>query len=243
VRVNADGVGVLLTHKGRAKRVTHRWASVSDGSSLLEVVRSELHRLPARAPVHLRLSNQLVRYALIPFNPEIAGEAAVQALARQAFRHVHGIAADQWAVSATEARPGTHRVAAAIDTTVRQGLIDAAHAAHVHVVAIEPLLMAGFNAAREHLLATGWFAVVEPGKVVLARTVDGDWRRLVTGRCDGHWRRTVQSMIQREAPWLDGPGEAFCQVAHFGWADEAEGMGVTMRVISAQANPLLQEAA
>lgn len=243
VRVNVDGVGVLLAHRGRDRRVSHRWTAVGEGGSLLEAVRGELHRLPPRTPVHFRLSNQLVRYALIPFNPEVAGQAAVEALARQAFRHVHGAAADPWAVSVTEATPGTHRVAAAIDAALRQGLLDAARAAHVHIAAFEPLLMTAFNAARTHLLATGWFAVVEPGKVVLARTLDGDWSRLVSGRCDGHWRRTVQSMIQREAPWVDGAGETFCQVAHFGWADEAEGMGVTMRVISAQADPLLREAA
>lgn len=243
VRVNVDGVGVLLAHRGRDRRVSHRWAAVGENGSLLESVRGELHRLPPRTPVHFRLSNQLVRFALIPFSPEVAGQAAIQALARQAFRHLHGAVADQWTVTVTEATPGTHRVAAAIDTALLQGLLDAAGAAHVHVAALEPLLMVGFNAARTHLLATGWFAVVEPGKVVLARTVDGDWRRVVASHCDGHWRRTVQSLIQREAPWAEGPGETFCQVAHFGWADEVDGMSVTMRVISSQADPVLQEAA
>ena len=243
VRINADGVGVLLSHRGRHGRVTHRWSGVADERPLLEVVRDELRRLPPRTPVHLRVSNHLVRYALVPFNAAVVGAAATQAVARQVFRHVHGAVADGWAVSVTDAAPGAPRVAAAIDGTLQQGLIDAARAAHVHVAAIEPLLMTGFNAGREHLLATGWFAVVEPGKVVLARTIDGAWHRIAAARCDGHWRRTVQGLIRRELPWIEGDGELFCQVARFGWADEAEGMGLTMQVISAAGDAELREAA
>jgi hypothetical protein len=243
VRVNADGVGVRLAHRGRHGRLTHRWSGVSDGHPLLDVVRDELRRLPPRTPVHFRLSNHLVRYALVPFNAAVVGVAATQAVARQVFRHVHGAVADGWDVSVTEGAPGTVRVAAAIDGTLRQGLLDAARAAHVHVAAVEPLLMIGFNAAREHLLATGWFAVVEPGKVVVARTVDGQWRRIAAARCDGHWRDTIQGLIRRELPWVDGEGERFCQAALFGWADEADGMDFTMHVISAAGEAELREAA
>ena len=243
VRVNADGVGVLLSHRGRHGRVTHRWSGVADGRPLLDVVRDELRRLPPRTPVHLRVSNHLVRYALVPFNAAVVGEAATQAVARQVFRHVHGAVADGWAVSVTEAAPGATRVAAAIDGTLQQGLLDAARAAHVHVAAIEPLLMTGFNAGREHLLSTGWFAVVEPGKVVVARTIDGVWGRIAAARCDGHWRRTVHGLVRRELPWIEGHGEGFCQVALFGWADEANGMGLTMQVISAVGEDELREAA
>jgi hypothetical protein len=243
IRVNADGVGVRLAHRGRHGHETHRWSAVADGRPLLDVVRDELRRLPPRTPVHFRVSNHLVRYALVPFNAAVVGAAATEAVARQVFRHVHGASADGWSVSVTEGGPGAARMAAAIDGTLRQGLLDAARDAHVHVAAIEPLLMTGFNAAREHLLATGWFAVVEPGKVVLARTVDGRWHRITTARCDGHWRHTVQGMIRRELPWAEGEGERFCQVALFGWADEAEGMDCAMHVISAAGDAELREAA
>ena len=247
VRLDAGGVGVRLAHRGRHGRVSHRYSAVADGQSLADVVQDELRRLPSRTPVHIRVSNHLVRYALLPFNEAIVGEAAVQAVARQAFRHVHGAAADGWAVTVTDGAPGMHRIAAAIDATLKQGLVDAARAAHVHMASIDPLLMSGFNAAREHLLATGWFAVVEPGKVVLVRTVDADWRRVVGARCDGHWRRTIQRLVQRELPWVEGSGETFCQVALYGWPDEAEGMDATMHVISAAGrdagDPALREAA
>lgn len=243
VRVSADGVGVSLMHRGRHGTVTHRWTGVAADRPLLEVVREELRRLPPRTPVHLRVSNHLVRYALVPFNAAVVGAAATDAVARQVFRHVHGPVADSWAMSVTEGGPGVTRVAAAMDDSLRQGLLDAARGAHVHVAAIEPLLMTGFNAGREHLLATGWFAVVEPGKVVVVRTVNGNWSRIATARCDGHWRRTVQGLIRRECPWVEGDGERFCQVALFGWPDEAEGMGWTMHVISAAGDADLREAA
>jgi hypothetical protein len=243
IRVNADGVGVRLAHRGRHGRVTHRWSGVADGRPLLDVVGDELRRLPPRTPVHFRLSNHLVRYALVPFNAAVVGVAATQAVARQVFRHVHGAVADGWDITVTEGAPGAVRVAAALDGTLRHGLLDAAQAAHVHVAAIEPLLMTGFNAAREHLLATGWFAVVEPGKIVLARTVNGQWHRIAAARCDGHWRHTIQGLIQRELPWVEGEGERFCQVALFGWADEAEGMDHAMHVISAAGDADLREAA
>lgn len=242
VRVNADGVGVRLAHRGRSGRVSHRWAAVAADRPLLDVLRDELQRLPARTPVHFRVSSHLVRYALVPFNAAVAGAAATEAVARQVFRHVHGSVADGWAISVSDGAPGVARVAAAMDDALKQGLLDAARRAHVHVAAVEPLLMTGFNAAREHLLATGWFAVVEPGKAVVARTVDGRWTRIASARCDGHWRQTVQGLIRRELPWVEGEGEAFCQVALFGWADEAEGMGWTMHVIRTAGDELREAA-
>ena len=243
VRVNADGVGVRLAHRGRGARVTHRWSGVAQDRPLLDVVREELQRLPARTPVHLRVSSHLARYALVPFSAAVVGSAASHAVARQVFRHVHGAVADGWAISVMEGGPGVTRVAAAMDDTLKQGLLDAARRAHVHVAAVEPLLMTGFNAAREHLLATGWFAVVEPGKAVVVRTENGSWSRIATARCDGHWRQTVQGLIRREVPWVQGDGERFCQVALFGWADEAEGMGWTTHVISTAGDADLREAA
>lgn len=215
----------------RALVTIRRETFASEFDALLVAVRSELALLPARTPVHVILSNHLVRFVLVPFSPQVVGTAALAAVARQAFRHVHGPAADDWAVSVSAVGERV-RVAAAVDGRIRQGIIDAARSAGVHIGAIDPLLMDGFNTARPHLLASGWFATVEPARVTLLRTVDGEWARVVSARCDGDWRSTIRQLAEREAPWVEPGGDTFCQVAEYAIDDAEAPDHPVQRVIS-----------
>jgi len=223
---------LALHHRGLHARVATRRETFEPGvDALLAAVRSELASLPSRTPVHVILSNHLVRYVLVPFSPQVVGTAALGTVAQQAFRHVHGSAADDWAVSVSAVGERV-RVAAAIDERLRQGIIDAGRSAGVHVGAIDPLLMDGYNAARPHLLASGWFATVEPARVTLLRTVDGEWARVVSARCDADWRSAIRQLADREAPWVEPGSDAFCQVAEYAIDDHEASAHPVQRVIS-----------
>lgn len=242
LRLAPDRAVLLRHHRGLHARTNVRGRELAAGTeALLAAVREELADLRPRTPVHVSLSNRLVRFALVPFSARVVGEAQVAMMARQAFRRVHGAVADQWAVSVSAAGERT-RVAAAVDQDLKQGLIDAAAAAGVYLQAIDPLFMDAYNGARSHLLASGWFAVVEPGRVVLARTSGGDWMRLAAARCDGDWRATIERLVARERPWTEGDDERFCQVADYTGEEHASALAPELRVVSL-ANTHLQEAA
>lgn len=237
-----DRCVTVLQHRGLRTRAAVRRVTCESGiDSLLAAVSGELQTLPARTPVRVTLSNHLVRFALVPFSPHVVGDGALAGMARQAFRHVHGSVADEWSVSVSANGLRT-RVAAAIDTRLQQGLIDGARSAGVFLAAIDPLLMHGFNAAREQLFASGWFAVAEPGRVTLARTRDGDWVRVVSTRCGDDWRGAIVQLVSREAPWVEAGSDGFCQVADFSFEQEDAPPQLAQRVISVMPHPQLEVA-
>jgi len=237
-----DRCVTVLRHRGLRSRAAVRRLTCAPGlDGLLAAARGELAALPARTPVRITLSNHLVRYELLPFSPHVVGHGALVAVAQQAFRHVHGEVAERWAVSVSATGMRT-RIAAAIDTQLRAGLIDAARGAGVFLAALDPLLMDGYNAAREHLFASGWFAVAEPGRVTLARTVDGEWARIVSARCGDDWRDAIVQLVNREAPWVEAGSDGFCQVAELSFGQGDAPPQLAQRVISVLPNPL-QEAA
>lgn len=242
LRLSPAGFALALTHRGIHRRVALRTGTTDPGSEgLLAATRRELAALPSHTPVHIELSSHLVRYALLDFSSQVVGDDALRTVARQAFRHMHGAVAGAWAISVSAAGFGT-RIAAAVDESLKQGIIDTACSVGVCLTGIDPLLMSGFNAARPHLLPTGWFAVVEPGRVVVVRTVDGDWKRVVSSRCGVDWRLAIQLLVRRETPWVDSDDDNFCQVAEFAAQASDPRMAPVMHVISI-AGDLQREAA
>jgi hypothetical protein len=78
--------------------------------------------------------------------------------------------------------------------------------------------------------------------VTLVRTLDGEWVRVVSTRCDDDWRGAIVQLVSREAPWVEADGDGFCQVAEFSFGQEDAAPQLAQRVISVMPNPL-QEAA
>lgn len=237
-----DRCVTVLQHRGLRSRAVVRSVPCAPGTEgLLAAARGELEALPARTPVRVTLSNHLVRYELVPFSPHVVGHGALATVAQQAFRHVHGAVAERWDISVSATGMQT-RIAAAVDTPLRQGLIDAARAAGVFLAAVDPLLMEAYNAAREHLFASGWFAVAEPGRVTLVRTVGGEWVRVVSTRCGDDWRDAIVQLVHREAPWVEVDSDRFCQVADFSFGQGDTPPHLTQRVVSVMPNPLREAA-
>jgi hypothetical protein len=87
----------------------------------------------------------------------------------------------------------------------------------VRVSAIEPAWAVGFNAAYRRLPASCWFAVTEPGRLVLGLLIDGEWRSLAAERCGDQPRPALRQALAREATMADDPAAARlpCWVAHF----------------------------
>ena len=146
------------------------------------------------------VSNALARFALVPFSTAVVGRAAEEALASHVLRGTHGERVDAWRVRVAPARPGEQRLACALDAALLDAIPGAAQAHGVQVSAIEPAWAVGFNAAYRRLPASCWFAVTEPGRLVLGLQIDGEWRQLAS-----HF--VIRSeRIDREPGWIEPHG-------------------------------------
>ena len=163
------------------------------------------------------VSNALARYALVPFSTAVIGREADEALAAHVFRGTHGERAEGWRIRVAPAPRGQRRIACALDAALLEGIPAAAQEHGVRVSAIEPAWAAGFNAAYRRLPASCWFAVTEPGRLVLGLLIDGEWRQLASERCGDDPRAALRQALLREATLADDPAAArlACWVAHF----------------------------
>lgn len=153
------------------------------------------------------LSNAFVRYAVVDAAGELRGPGERAAAAAQALRSVYGAASEGWHIVMDEGATD-----AALVAGVPRALVDALHgacqSAGARRVAIEPLLSRAFNDARAGIDAgTGWFGVVESGRVVLASLGHAGVAAVRSQRLQHDAATEVAALVQR-ARLLDGtPGE------------------------------------
>jgi hypothetical protein len=143
------------------------------------------------ARVTIELSNDLVRYALVPWNDALSTPAEEEAYVRHHFAKVHGERAKGWSVRASEAAPGEPRLASAVDSALIAALRKAFEGKKAKLVSIQPALMARFNAARGALPREGaWLVVAEPERACVALHGGRGWRAVQNAR--GPWRATLE---------------------------------------------------
>lgn len=127
--------------------------------------------------VTVELSNDLVRYALVPWSEALSTAAEEEAYIRHHFARIHGERAKAWAVRASEARAGAPRLASAVD----QGLVDGLRACFppggkARLVSVQPALMSVFNRSRGAIPKSGaWLALAEPDRSCVALHMRGQW--------------------------------------------------------------------
>ena len=184
---------------------------------VLRLAPGGLEALRGSAPtgkVAVVLSNHFVRYALVPWNAQLAGEAEETAYVRHYFARIHGERAKAWSFRASPASAGQARLCSAIDAAL---LEEVKSAFKGRLVSLQPLLMAAFNRARRAVPSGGaWLVMAEPERACVALYAKGAWQSVHNGR--GEWPELLERERHRiggEVPdrvFLDsekaGPAEA-----------------------------------
>ena len=156
------------------------------------------------ARVTVELSNDLVRYALVPWSDALSTPAEEEAYVRHHFVKVHGERAKSWALRASEAAPGEPRLASAIDAPLVDALRKAFEGKKAKLVSVQPALMARFNAARAALPGDGaWIVVAERERACVALHGARGWRSVQNAR--GPWRAALERerhRVEGEVPSL-----------------------------------------
>lgn len=161
-------------------------------------------QLPARrARAQVTLSNQFVRYALIPWQAGLRGEDEQAAYARHCFSAQFGSGAEGWDIRVSGAAPGLARLASAVDTQLLAALRQVASAS-----AVRPQLMSTFNRYRRLLGAgSAWLVLAESGCLCLALFAAGEWRAVRTLNAGPGWQDALPALLEREACLADADAE------------------------------------
>lgn len=148
----------------------------------------------------LVLSNHFVHAQLIAGRADLSSEAEHAAFARHCLVQVFGEAVEQWEVRASYERPGAPRVACAVDPALLSEIAARFDERRLALYSVQPLLMAAFNTWRRQLKGrAAWFAIAEPGRLLLAHVDGSEWRWLRSLRVDEDWALELPRLVAREA--------------------------------------------
>ncbi len=152
------------------------------------------------ADIQVVLSNNFVRYQLVPWSDEVnsAGERA--AYVRQSFAQVHGEAAAEWTYVVSNVSRGAAWVACAVSLDLIRQLEAAVAQAGSDLISVMPHIMTAFNGARRAVQKKDcWFVQVEKEKLLMALITGGHWQTLSNRYIVGeHWQQELPMLLDRE---------------------------------------------
>ena len=208
----ADRIVLVRVSGGLRKRSTEQAslpvvgsADAAPGSSALDVLQQLLqeprwHAADAR----VQISNALVYYTTVPANENLMGAADEIALAQLKFRQMHGIGGNACEVRLGNVMSGQDQIAAALDSGLVQRLRQILQTANLRLCSLEPLLMSAYNRVRHQLKQTDfWFALAEPGLLMLARCQGGNWVSLAASSLHEPLSMALPAQL-REAKLMGG---------------------------------------
>ena len=133
------------------------------------------------------LSNQLVRYAIVPWSDALSGAAEEEGYLRHHFAKIHGERAKTWTVRASEDSDGAPRLASAIDSALLEELHKTfPKGGAAKLVSVQPELMEAINRWRNAIPKDGaWLVLAEQERACLAMHREGGWRSVQNAK--GEW--------------------------------------------------------
>lgn len=159
-----------------------------------------------RAEVDATLSNQLVRYALVPDVALLRNDAERQAAAVHALAQTYGETARGWDVAIDRAGAFPQMLVAGIDAGLRERIEASLREAGAASVNLQPALARAIAAAG--VPGAGWVAVLEPARIVVAAFASGALLAVRSQRVRGALADDLLVLLQ-QSRLLDGlPAEA-----------------------------------
>lgn len=137
------------------------------------------------------LSNHLVRYLVLPWQPDVTGAAETETLARVRFENTYGAAVAGWTIRVADGAWGEARVACAVDSGLIEALRGIMASRGLRLDSVQPLLMAAYNDLRSGFHGATALAIVEAGRVCLSVFDHDRWLGVAARRWDGDPAETV----------------------------------------------------
>jgi hypothetical protein len=158
-------------------------------------------------PITVVLSNQFVRYNIIPAMPPLTASDKITTVATQCFRETYGDIVDDWLIRVNPLPDGDTLIANAVDAALVLALETLSKKYACKLKSIQPYLMSGFNSIRRQVnTQASCYVQVEAGRIYIALARDGAWQTIVGSGVGPDWSQSLASLITREmllAGWND----------------------------------------
>jgi hypothetical protein len=214
-----DAVALIRLENGMVKRlldktlapmalnhqVAHEaqpWASAMLAlENLLSNANAQTESKPAAngLPLTLVLSNQFVRYQIIPATPAFSPADKVMAVATHCFRENFGDSVDNWTIRVSPIPHGDSLLISAIDTELVTTIETLCQKYQCRLNSLQPYLMSGFNSMRRQIGAgVSVLVQVEAGRLTIALMRDGQWQNITATKTLKDWSGDLAALISRE---------------------------------------------
>jgi hypothetical protein len=129
-----------------------------------------------KANVHVCLSGRLVRWQLLPPQPELNGSKELAAYAQLRFQHTFGSLSEHWQVRHSLQPPGQAIPACAIDTQLLESLRNACIVAGMKLSSVSSLFSTVFDLSRHSIKGkSAWFGLLESDCLTLGLLRNSTW--------------------------------------------------------------------
>lgn len=200
-----SGFGVKLVEK------LHVTLAVSNHAQAWFNAVAELEKLLMKSqrgmPMTIVLSNQFVRYNIIPAMPPLTASDKIIKVATHCFRENYGDIVDDWLIRVNPLPDGDTLVTSAIDAALVNALEALSKKYACKLKSIQPYLMSGFNSIRRQVNDhPSCYVQVEAGRISIALTQAGRWQSIAGCGVGQDWSQSLLSLLTREmllAGWKD----------------------------------------
>lgn len=149
------------------------------------------------------VSNHFVRYAVIPWNIELAVESERQAYMQHCFSLAYGDVVKTWDLRMSEPVFGQPAIASGIHLGLLQALQSVFAEFDMKLTAVHPHLMLAINQTvtqvnKQKRALTFWLVAIQNGRVCLTLLENGGWRSVKNVAIEADVSEQVAALIQRE---------------------------------------------
>lgn len=181
----------------------HAW------SASLSAAKSLLQQMPAKAALKVVLSNQLIRYKVLPAFPPMTSADEALEMAKQSLFDVFGDLVEQWRIVVNPLPHGDSVMVCAVDEALLVAIEGCVASENIKLTSVQPYLMAGFNALHTHIhSAYACFLQVEAGRITLAMLADKSWLNVSSQLAQPNIEEQIVGLMKREMVLASWPEQA-----------------------------------
>lgn len=170
-------------------------------------------KLAKASRVHIIIAGDWIRHGLSPVVDAVLSAGEEATLAQQAFIERYGDSAGKLRVCYQVQGYCQPMIVAAAESILLDRVLEACTSRGLRVISVEPLLGAVWNRVGRSLSRrTGWFAVLEAGRVHLLWLEKGCWNRVATQRIHGSWNEAMALLRSREAAVMGREDAALSEI-------------------------------
>ena len=209
VEVEITAQGVHVEHRGLTGRILRTITVPAEQEHqgglerrLLDCYTEALRQLRRRrARVRVRLTNQLVRFAVCSYPIKVRPGIEQENYAHHVFTKVYAEPMREWTVRASATEPDGSALACAIRTALLNELQQRAQSVIGNkVVSVIPAAVTVFNGIPNRSeLEDGWIVIAEPGYVLCFLIVKGSWHSVHIERPRTPLALNLEAILDRHA--------------------------------------------